>query len=91
METTAVDLVATGLVQGVAFRWCAHQEAERLGVAGWIRNQADGSVTAHVEGPAPSVESFVRWCRQGPRWASVERVDVTPAAATGASGFEIRM
>ena len=50
--TQAVDVTVTGLVQGVFFRAEAQQEAHRLGVAGWARNEPDGSVAAHFEGDA---------------------------------------
>ncbi len=90
VETTAVDVVVTGLVQGVAFRWHAQREAQRRGVAGWVRNEVDGSVVGHAEGSSAAVEGFVAWCHEGPRWAEVQRVEVRPAAATGAAGFEIR-
>ena len=48
--TRAVDLHVTGQVQGVSFRWYAAREATRLALAGWIRNEPDGSVRAHAEG-----------------------------------------
>jgi acylphosphatase len=76
-------LVVTGRVQGVAYRWSAQQEGERLGLRGRIRNLPDGSVEATVEGPRPAVEEFVSWCRRGPELAAVENVAVELAHATG--------
>jgi len=86
----AVTLKVTGRVQGVSFRWYAVQEAARLGVAGWVRNEPDGSVAAQVEGDATAVDAMVEWCRQGPSYASVRDVAVTEAQPTGARGFDIR-
>ena len=90
MPRTAVDLTVTGRVQGVSFRAYAEQEAARLGLSGWVRNEPDGSVAAHVEGDPDSVDAFARWCHDGPRLARVGSVDVQPAADTGATSFEVR-
>jgi acylphosphatase len=86
----AVSVKVTGRVQGVAFRWYAVQEAERLGVRGWVRNEPDESVAGHFEGPADAVDSLVRWCDHGPSYASVRHVAVTEARPTGATEFTIR-
>jgi acylphosphatase len=87
--TQAVEVTVTGLVQGVFFRAEAQREADRLGVAGWVRNEPDGSVAAHFEGEPDAVEAMVAWCEDGPRQARVERVDVREAEATGARGFDV--
>ena len=86
----AVRVKVTGRVQGVSFRWYAVQEAARLGVAGWVRNEPDGSVAAQVEGDATAVDAMVEWCRQGPSYASVRDVAVTEAQPTGARVFDIK-
>jgi acylphosphatase len=86
----AVEVRVSGRVQGVSFRWEAQQRAERLGLTGWVRNEPDGSVAAHLEGPVSAVESMVDWCRQGPSYARVERVTVTDVADTGDEEFRIR-
>lgn len=86
----AVSVKVTGRVQGVAFRWYAVQEAERLGVRGWIRNEADESVAGHLEGPDDAVDAMVAWCRRGPSYAVVRHVAVTEARPTGARDFAIR-
>ena len=86
----AVDAVVTGRVQGVSFRWYAEREARRLGVTGWVRNEPDGSVAAHVEGADEAVEALVAWLRHGPALAVVEHVDVRDAQVGGAGSFEIR-
>jgi acylphosphatase len=85
----SVEIVVAGAVQGVAFRWHASAEAERLGVKGWVRNEPDGTVRCRAEGPTDAVGLFVDWCRRGPRWASVERVDVTDVGHGGFGSFEI--
>ena len=85
----SVEIVAAGTVQGVAFRWYASIEAERLGVRGWVRNEPDGTVRCRAEGSSDAVGHFVDWCRRGPRWASVEKVDVTDVEHRGFGSFEI--
>jgi acylphosphatase len=67
-----VRLVISGHVQGVAFRAYAAEEAARLGIAGWVRNLADGRVEALAEGERPRVEAFVAWCGRGPPFARVD-------------------
>ena len=85
----SVEIVVAGSVQGVAFRWQASIEAERLGVRGWVRNEPDGTVRCRAEGSAEAVGSFVDWCRRGTRWSSVERVDVADIEHHGYRIFEI--
>ena len=79
-----------GFVQGVGFRWAIARAANSRGVAGWAANRADGSVEAVLEGEPDAVESVVRICREGPRGARVDRVDVSEEQAEGISGFETR-
>ncbi len=86
----AVRVRVSGRVQGVMFRDSCRREAERLGVAGWVRNEPDGSVAVHAEGPAEAVDDLVTWCRTGPPGARVTGVDVAETAAEAAGGFEVR-
>ena len=88
--TKALDVRVHGWVQGVSFRYYTSREARRLGVAGWVRNEPDGSVAAHVEGDEAAVDELVRWCHDGPPSARVERVEATETSVTGATTFEVR-
>lgn len=65
-----------GLVQGVSFRWYTMQEADRLDLVGWVRNEADGSVRVEVQGPERDVEELIAWVGHGPPLARVVGVDV---------------
>jgi acylphosphatase len=65
-----------GRVQGVYYRAAAQEEAQRLGLVGWVRNRADGTVEAAAEGEEAVVESFLAWCRRGPERARVDKLDV---------------
>ena len=86
----SVDVVVSGQVQGVFFRATMREKARELDVNGWVRNEPDGSVAAHLEGSPDSVRTLVEWCHHGPSGALVGRVATSEAPATGASGFAIR-
>jgi acylphosphatase len=86
----AVDVTVSGLVQGVFFRGACAEEADRLGVSGWVSNEPDGTVAGHFEGPATAVDELVAWCRRGTRRARVDDVRVHDAQATGSTGFATR-
>ena len=90
MGRSAVDLVVTGRVQGVFFRASMCERAERLGVAGWVSNEPDGSVRAHLEGPAEAVDSLAAWCADGPAQAQVDEVRRDAGELTGAEEFRSR-
>lgn len=83
----ARDVVVRGMVQGVSYRWTTQQEAERLRVRGWVRNEPDGSVRAHLEGEPEQVAELVAWMRHGPSGAQVESVDERQGEVEGVSGF----
>jgi acylphosphatase len=83
-------VVVHGFVQGVFFRDTVRRRALQLGVAGWVRNNADGTVEAVFEGDPEAVESLVTLCHDGPRGARVDRVDVVDEAPEGLAGFAIR-
>ena len=85
----AMRVRVTGRVQGVSFRYYARQEALRHGLTGWVRNDDDGSVQLHLEGPGDEVDALVVWCRNGPPAARVRDVAVREAAELGGTTFEI--
>ena len=86
----AVDVRVTGRVQGVFFRARTREQASRLGVTGWVRNDPDGSVAAHFEGDEAAVAAIVDWCREGPAGAWVSEVTTRASEPLGATGFAIR-
>jgi acylphosphatase len=83
-------VVVHGRVQGVFFRDSTRQRARQHGVAGWVRNNWDGTVEAVFEGEPEAVERLVEFCRRGPRGAEVERVGVADEEPEGLSGFDVR-
>ncbi len=72
----ARHLKISGRVQGVGFRYSMAEEAERLGVTGWVRNRRDGTVEAVLDGAPDSVSALLAWARCGPRGAQVTDVQV---------------
>ena len=63
--------------------------ASRSGVAGWVRNNRDGTVEAVFEGEPEDVERLVDFCRAGPRGARVDSVDVYEETPDGVTGFSV--
>jgi len=89
-ERIARRLRIHGRVQGVWFRESMRQEAEALGITGWVRNRMDGSVEAVVEGSPAAVEAITAWARRGPRGAEVRLLDVEDEPPAGHAAFEKR-
>ncbi|MFQ5623822.1 MAG: acylphosphatase [Paracoccaceae bacterium] len=89
-ERKAVRARITGRVQGVAFRWWTRRQAEALGLDGWVRNEADGSVTALIAGGAGAVDAMVRLLEDGPEAAVVIGVETEEVAVPeGPTGFRV--
>jgi acylphosphatase len=80
---TALEVRVAGRVQGVGFRYFAHEVARRLGVVGFVANVRDGSVHAYAEGPRAALEEFLREIERGPGAGYVREVRSRWAPATG--------
>lgn len=80
-----------GRVQGVGFRWFVEREAHMLGIAGWVRNNHDGTVEVLAQGSREQLSGLHSRLREGPRAARVDSVDVVVAEPTaGLSSFRIQ-
>jgi acylphosphatase len=90
MSTIARHVEVSGRVQGVFFRAWTEEQAERLNVYGWIRNCANGSVEAHLEGEEGSVNWLIDLIGDGPPSARVANVRVREAELEGSTAFEVR-
>ena len=88
--TIARHVTVTGRVQGVFFRAWTREQAEALGVAGWVRNAPDGHVEAHIEGDDAAVEQMIERMRGGPPSARVEDLRTWDVEPCGFDGFEVR-
>jgi acylphosphatase len=71
---TDLHVRVTGIVQGVGFRWFVRERARRLGLSGWVRNLADGSVEVAASGAEHQLELLRRELQRGPNGARVEDV-----------------
>jgi acylphosphatase len=79
-----------GQVQGVFFRETTRREAQKLGLSGWVRNQADGTVETEFQGEKDTVEELLKWLLQGSAMSHVTRVDSRETdPVSGESGFAI--
>lgn len=80
-----------GRVQGVYYRTSMVREAQDLGLTGWVMNCADGTVEAVAEGARSALDTLIVWCRQGPRGARVDHVEIHwQAPQHGFSGFVVK-
>src|SRR5437763_2114800 len=89
-QKRAVRARVAGSVQGVGFREATRRRALEAGVRGWVRNEPDGFVAVHAEGPPGAVQKLLDYLATGPRGASVRDVEVTETRVEGHEQFAIR-
>ena len=85
-----VRATVRGSVQGVGFRYTTVERARELGVLGWVRNEDDGTVLVHAEGPDEAVDALVEWLGEGPPGAGVAGVEVAKGKVEGHEQFAVR-
>ncbi|MDX2001604.1 MAG: acylphosphatase [Chitinophagales bacterium] len=85
------NIRVTGKVQGVFFRDSTKKKAVELGVCGYVRNEADGSVFIEAEGEELALAQFLAWCTQGPSAARVDSLQMEIAAPQKFRSFEIEL
>lgn len=89
-KTLAIEII--GKVQGVFYRVSAKQQADKLGLTGFVQNQPEGSVYIEVQGSQKSLDTFTSWCQQGSKYASVNKISSHPIKKLSqpvSSSFEI--
>ena len=89
MSVTRRRVIVHGHVQGVFFRDSLRRLAQQRRVAGWVRNNRDGTVEAVLEGEPEAVQRVIDFCSEGPRGARVERVEVVEEEPQGVGGFSV--
>ncbi|MBS3786719.1 acylphosphatase [Candidatus Bipolaricaulota bacterium] len=91
MEKERAHMEITGRVQGVGFRNSTRRKARQLGLTGWVKNLADGSVEVLAEGNKEDLEDLISWANSGPRLANVNKVEVDRREPTNEfDNFSIR-
>ncbi|WP_198671112.1 acylphosphatase [Oceanibium sediminis] len=90
MTTTTLRIRITGRVQGVWFRGWTKQQAEALGLSGWVCNATDGSVLALISGEDAQVSAMVERLWRGPPAAKVREVECEAAEGPVPGGFAVR-
>lgn len=88
-QRRAVELTVTGAVQGVGFRNWTRQMAERAGVAGWVRNNIDRTVSIYAEGTPEAVDGFIAQIQRGSGTDQAPEVRVSESTPQSYSGFSI--
>jgi len=81
--TKRIDVIVSGRVQGVAFRWHTLQKAREMGIFGSVRNLPDGTVAIVAEGETGPLQRFMAWLGQGPAHARVVSTEVHWSEARG--------
>jgi acylphosphatase len=82
-----VRLRIHGRVQGVWYRGWSVERARELGLDGWVRNRADGTVEMSLSGPQAAIDAMLDNCRHGPRAAQVSRIDAVDESEAVEPGF----
>lgn len=85
-----INLKIYGLVQGVFFRTSAKEEADKLNITGFVRNEPDGSVYIEAEGKEENLNEFIKWCNMGPSMAQVEKVIISEDLLKKLERFDIQ-
>ncbi len=90
MSLLRYDITFTGRVQGVGFRWTTCRVAQRIGVAGWVRNESDGAVRCAAEGETGELDAFVKAVQEAMD-GYIKETKITRTSPHGdLSGFRIR-
>jgi acylphosphatase len=88
-ELKHIKLTVKGRVQGVWFRASTKEQADKLGINGYVRNLLNGNVYIEAEGMQEQLQLFVIWCKKGPRLAHVSEVIEKQGIPVHFAGFEI--
>lgn len=72
-----LNIKITGSVQGVFYRTNAQEQAQKLGITGWVKNDQDGGVSICAQGEEKTLNSLIEWCKEGPPGAKVTNIETT--------------
>jgi len=79
----SVKLLVKGTVQGIFFRKFVKENADSLGLRGFVRNLETGNVEIFAEGEKDKIESFLEKCREGPAHSQIKEVLVEDKKFSG--------
>jgi acylphosphatase len=83
-------IVVSGKVQGVFYRASAKDQAESIGIKGFVRNEPNGDVYMEAEGDEQQLNTFLEWCRQGPPRAEVQQLSCKEHEPVGFGSFDVK-
>lgn len=83
MKKIRVHVYITGRVQGVGYRYSTLNQAQNLGLTGWVKNTHDRRVEAVFEGDENIVEQMLKWCQNGPAMSFVTDIEINRLPYTG--------
>lgn len=86
----ACEITVCGRVQGVGFRYFISAVAVRLGIYGWTRNNVDGTVSILAEGTQEVLNEFISYCKRGPSFSRVEKIETKRVDFSGHKDFRVR-
>lgn len=76
MYQEQVKIIASGLVQGVNFRYYTSKMARELGIVGWVKNLDGGNLEIIAQGERENLEKLIKWCQTGPQFAQVKDINI---------------
>ena len=85
------EIIVSGLVQGIGFRYFTQRKARQSNLSGYVKNLPDGNVLCEVEGEEGIVRDFINELKIGPSFSRVSGVNVnTSPDLYGYKSFEVR-
>jgi len=84
-----INITIMGRVHGVGFRFSCMEAAYRIGIKGIVRNKSNGSVYVEAEGEEDKLTKFREWCRKGPLWSKIYKIDEEDGELKNYKTFEI--
>jgi len=86
----SLRITVSGKVQNVGFRYYTERAARESNIAGFVKNEPDGTVYIEAEGEEEALERFESWCRRGPQWARVDGFEAQDQPLMNYKGFRVR-
>ena len=85
-----LNLIISGKVQHIGFRFMAMQAAYKYGVFGFARNKSNGTIYIEAEGEEENLNNFVDWCKVGPVGASIKEIEMVEDEMKDFTSFDVK-